>query len=34
MVERPWIMWPAMAVAVTCVLLFGAPAHPFIYFAF
>jgi D-alanyl-lipoteichoic acid acyltransferase DltB (MBOAT superfamily) len=33
-VERPWIMWPAMALAVTCRALFGGAAQPFIYFAF
>jgi D-alanyl-lipoteichoic acid acyltransferase DltB (MBOAT superfamily) len=34
LVERPWIMWPAMVVAVACVALFGREAQPFIYFAF
>lgn len=34
LVERPWIMWPAAVIAVTCVVLFGATAHPFIYFGF
>jgi hypothetical protein len=33
-VERSWIVWPAMVVAVTCVVLFGGAAQPFIYFAF
>jgi alginate O-acetyltransferase complex protein AlgI len=33
-VERPWVMWPAIAVAVTCTVLFGGTAQPFIYFAF
>src|SRR5262249_46608282 len=33
-VERPWVMWPAMVVAVTCIALFGGEAQPFIYFAF
>jgi D-alanyl-lipoteichoic acid acyltransferase DltB (MBOAT superfamily) len=33
-VERPWIMWPAMVVAVACLALFGGEAQPFIYFAF
>jgi D-alanyl-lipoteichoic acid acyltransferase DltB (MBOAT superfamily) len=33
-VERPWIMWPAMVVAVASVALFGREAQPFIYFAF
>jgi D-alanyl-lipoteichoic acid acyltransferase DltB (MBOAT superfamily) len=33
-VERPWIMWPAMVVAVACIALFGVKAQPFIYFAF
>lgn len=33
-VERPWIMWPAMVVAVACIALFGGQAQPFIYFAF
>jgi D-alanyl-lipoteichoic acid acyltransferase DltB (MBOAT superfamily) len=32
--ERAWLMWPAMAVAVTCLALFSGPAQPFIYFAF
>jgi hypothetical protein len=33
-VERGWIMWPAMAFAVSCLALFGGAAQPFIYFAF
>jgi D-alanyl-lipoteichoic acid acyltransferase DltB (MBOAT superfamily) len=33
-VERPWIMWPAMAAVVTCLALFSVAAQPFIYFAF
>ncbi|MFT3776064.1 MAG: MBOAT family O-acyltransferase [Minicystis sp.] len=33
-VERPWIMWPAMVVAVAGIALFSGPAQPFIYFAF
>jgi D-alanyl-lipoteichoic acid acyltransferase DltB (MBOAT superfamily) len=33
-VERPWIMWPAMVLAVACVAMFGREAQPFIYFAF
>ena len=33
-VERPWIMWPAMVLAVACLALFGGQAQPFIYFAF
>jgi D-alanyl-lipoteichoic acid acyltransferase DltB (MBOAT superfamily) len=32
--ESRWIMWPAMAVTVTCLALWSATAHPFIYFAF
>ena len=32
--ERAWIMWPAMALAVACILLFSGAAQPFIYFAF
>jgi D-alanyl-lipoteichoic acid acyltransferase DltB (MBOAT superfamily) len=32
--ERGWIVWPAMVVAVTSILLFGATTQPFIYFAF
>lgn len=34
LVARPWIIWPVAVVLVTCVALFGAPAQPFIYFAF
>jgi D-alanyl-lipoteichoic acid acyltransferase DltB (MBOAT superfamily) len=33
-VERPWILWPAMALAVTMLALFQGAAQPFIYFAF
>lgn len=33
-VERSWIVWPAMVLAVTCMALFGGAAQPFIYFAF
>jgi alginate O-acetyltransferase complex protein AlgI len=33
-VERPWVMWPAIAVAATCIALFSGTAQPFIYFAF
>ncbi len=33
-VERPWVMWPAMVIAVACLALFGGEAQPFIYFAF
>ncbi len=33
-VERPWLMWPAMAVAVALLVLFRAAPSPFIYFAF
>jgi D-alanyl-lipoteichoic acid acyltransferase DltB (MBOAT superfamily) len=33
-VERPWIMWPAMVVAVVGLALFSGEAQPFIYFAF
>jgi hypothetical protein len=33
-IEAGWIMWPAMVVAVTSIVLFGATAQPFIYFAF
>lgn len=29
-----WLLWPALAVTVTCLALFGGAAHPFIYFAF
>lgn len=32
--ESPWLMWPALAVAVTCLALFSGAAQPFIYFAF
>jgi D-alanyl-lipoteichoic acid acyltransferase DltB (MBOAT superfamily) len=32
--ERAWIMWPAMALSVTCLALFGGTAQPFIYLAF
>jgi D-alanyl-lipoteichoic acid acyltransferase DltB (MBOAT superfamily) len=31
---RGWVMWPAMALAVTCLFLFSGAAQPFIYFAF
>ena len=33
-VERSWLVWPAMVLAITGVLLFGGQAQPFIYFAF
>jgi alginate O-acetyltransferase complex protein AlgI len=33
-VERSWIVWPAMVLAVTCIVLFSGEAQPFIYFAF
>jgi len=33
-IERGWILWPAMVVAVTSIVLFGATTQPFIYFAF
>jgi alginate O-acetyltransferase complex protein AlgI len=32
--ERGWLMWPAMAVAIACVVLFRGESHPFIYFGF
>ncbi|AKU98695.1 putative poly(beta-D-mannuronate) O-acetylase [Labilithrix luteola] len=32
--ERPWILWPAMAVAVTCLALVSGAAQPFIYAGF
>jgi D-alanyl-lipoteichoic acid acyltransferase DltB (MBOAT superfamily) len=32
--ERPWLLWPAMALAVAGVVLFGGTTQPFIYFAF
>jgi D-alanyl-lipoteichoic acid acyltransferase DltB (MBOAT superfamily) len=32
--ERGWLMWPAMALALTWVMLFKGTAQPFIYFAF
>jgi alginate O-acetyltransferase complex protein AlgI len=33
-IERGFGLWPAIVVAVTCILLFSAPTQPFIYFAF
>jgi D-alanyl-lipoteichoic acid acyltransferase DltB (MBOAT superfamily) len=33
-IERDWIVWPAVVVAVTTIVLFGATTQPFIYFAF
>jgi D-alanyl-lipoteichoic acid acyltransferase DltB (MBOAT superfamily) len=33
-VERSWILWPGMVVAVATIALFGREAQPFIYFAF
>ena len=33
-VERTWMVWPAMALAVTCLALASGAAQPFIYFAF
>lgn len=33
-IERSWIVWPAIVLAVTCVLLFSGEAQPFIYFGF
>ncbi len=33
-IERGWVVWPAMVVAVTSIVLFGAATQPFIYFAF
>jgi hypothetical protein len=32
--DRAWIMWPTMALTVTCRTLFSGAAQPFIYFAF
>jgi D-alanyl-lipoteichoic acid acyltransferase DltB (MBOAT superfamily) len=33
-IERPWVLWPAMVLAATCIALFSGAAQPFIYFAF
>jgi hypothetical protein len=33
-VERPWILWPAMAALVSGLMLFRSAAQPFIYVAF
>jgi D-alanyl-lipoteichoic acid acyltransferase DltB (MBOAT superfamily) len=33
-VERAWLMWPAMVLAVAALALFSGVAQPFIYFAF
>lgn len=33
-IEQAWIVWPAMVIAVTSIVLFGAMTKPFIYFTF
>jgi D-alanyl-lipoteichoic acid acyltransferase DltB (MBOAT superfamily) len=33
-IERTWIVWPAMVATVTFIVLFGAATQPFIYFQF